>query len=75
MKTQKHKNVLANRFSALDIFWKRTEEGEGEYWMDDERQKEVFRLIRHPAVCPGLSPCGMRSALAPRHAHREGSLK
>lgn len=57
--------MLANRFSALDIFWKRKEEREGEYGVDDERQKKV---------CPGLSPRGMRSALALQHAHIKGLL-
>lgn len=73
MKTQKHKNVLANRFSALDVFWKRKQEREGEYGMDDERQKEVFGLIRHPVWCPGFGPRGMRSDLALQHVHRERS--
>jgi len=48
VKSQKHKDVLANRFSSPDIFWKR----KWEYGMDEERQKRV---------CPGFSPCNMVS--------------
>ncbi len=51
MKIKKHKNVLANRFSALDIFWKRKEERVGSVGWMMKRQKEVFGLIRHPVWC------------------------